>query len=72
MTNATIDSIPADRREAARSALTAAFGSAPLTALQPVMGGASGGLIYRIEIQNKPYLLRIELRRTKISQSAPV
>ena len=65
MTNATIDSIPADRREAARSALTAAFGSAPLTALQPVMGGASGGLIYRIEIQNKPYLLRIELRRTR-------
>ena len=53
------DPIPADRREAARSALTAAFGAAPLTALQPVTSGASA-LSYRIEVAERPYLLRLE------------
>jgi len=49
-------SLPTDRREAARSALTAAFGPAPLTALQRVTSGASA-LIYRIEVADRPYLL---------------
>jgi aminoglycoside phosphotransferase (APT) family kinase protein len=53
------DSIPADRRETARSALTAAFGPAPLTAVQRVTSGASA-LIYRIEVADRPYLLRLE------------
>jgi hypothetical protein len=53
------DRIPADRREDARSALTAAFGPAPLTALQRVTSGASA-LIYRIEVADRPYLLRLE------------
>jgi hypothetical protein len=59
-----LDVLPADRRETARSALAAAFGATPLTALQPVTGGASGALIYRIEIDRKPYLFRMEMRRS--------
>src|SRR5216683_2158216 len=60
------DRIPADRREDARSALTAAFGPAPLTALQPLTSGASA-LSYRIEVAGRPYLLRLEsLQRDEI------
>src|SRR5260370_30096650 len=59
MRDVLLDSIPADRRETARSALGAAFGSAPLTALQRVTSGASA-LSYRIEIADRPYLLRLE------------
>lgn len=40
-------------------ALKAAFGSAPLQALQPITIGASA-LIYRIEVRGWPYLLRLE------------
>jgi aminoglycoside phosphotransferase (APT) family kinase protein len=53
------DLIPDDRRDVARSAFTAAFGRAPLTALQPMTGGASA-LIYRIEVAGRRYLLRLE------------
>jgi Phosphotransferase enzyme family len=53
------DRIPADRRAAAWSALTQAFGAAPLTALQPLTSGASA-LSYRIEVAGRPYLLRLE------------
>jgi aminoglycoside phosphotransferase (APT) family kinase protein len=53
------DRIPDDRRATARSAVTAAFGSAPITALQPVTSGASA-LIYRIEVADRPCLLRLE------------
>ena len=54
-----LDRIPDDRRAAARSAVTAAFGAAPLTALERVTEGASA-LIYRIEVADRPYLLRLE------------
>ena len=47
------DRIPADRRAAARSALTQAFGAAPLAALQPITSGASA-LSYRIEVADAP------------------
>jgi aminoglycoside phosphotransferase (APT) family kinase protein len=60
------DRIPDDRRTAARSALTAAFGTASLTALQPVTSGASA-LSYRIEVAERPYLLRLEsLQRDEV------
>jgi hypothetical protein len=55
-----LDIIPVERREHARLALTGAFGRAPLTGLQPVSGGASGALIYRAEVADRPYLLRLE------------
>jgi len=57
------DAIPADHRETARSAVAAAFGAAPLATLQPVAGGASGALIYRLEVGERPYLLRVETAR---------
>lgn len=53
------DIIPANRRATARSAVTAAFGAAPLASLQPVTSDASA-LIYCIEVANRPYLLRLE------------
>jgi hypothetical protein len=63
MVDLPLDVIPADRRSAARSALTAAFGSELLTSLQPVTGGASGALTYRAVVADRPYLLRIETAR---------
>jgi len=51
--------IPAPRRDAARTAVTAALGSTRITALRPVPGGASA-LIYRIETDARPHLLRLE------------
>ncbi len=52
-------SIPADRRDTARSAVTAALGATRVTALLPMTGGASA-LTYRIETDARPYLLRLE------------
>ena len=57
-----IDHIPEDRRERARSALAAAFGRSPVTALAPVTPGASA-LSYRVEIAGREYLLRLESSR---------
>jgi aminoglycoside phosphotransferase (APT) family kinase protein len=63
MVHLPLEIIPADHRGAAQSALTAAFGSDPLTSLQPVTGGASGALTYRAVVAERPYLLRIETAR---------
>lgn len=60
MNDRVLDSIPADRREHARAALTTVFDRAPLTGLQRISGGASGALIYRTEVAGCPYLLRLE------------
>jgi aminoglycoside phosphotransferase (APT) family kinase protein len=51
--------IPAEHRDAARSALAAALGSTPVTALRPVAGGASA-LAFRVETDERPFLLRLE------------
>lgn len=64
MNDSLLSFIPVERRDVAQAALTAAFGRALLTSLQSVPGGASGALIYRIEVDGRPYLLRIETRRT--------
>jgi aminoglycoside phosphotransferase (APT) family kinase protein len=53
------DLIPADRREIAHSALKATFGTAAISGLQQITSGASA-LIYRIEIADRAYLLRLE------------
>jgi hypothetical protein len=63
MVDLALDLIPAERRDAAQSALAAAFGVAPLTSLKPVTGGASGALTYRVVVATRPYLLRIETAR---------
>ncbi len=64
MREALFEAVPEERRETARSALAAAFGTHAVDALQPVAGGASGALTYRVEARGKSYLLRIETRRS--------
>ena len=61
-----LDRIPAPRRETAAAALSAAFGSQPLTAIQPVLGGGSGALAYRVEVGGRLYLLRLESGRVAL------
>lgn len=56
------DLIPQDRRDEARAALAAAFGSATVTALEPLTSGASA-LSYRVEVAGRSYLLRLESSR---------
>ena len=50
------------RRETARSALAAAFGSAPIGAIATLAGGASGAATFRVEAGGRRYVLRIEGR----------
>jgi aminoglycoside phosphotransferase (APT) family kinase protein len=66
MDAALLEIVPVERRETARAALAAAFGSTAVDALQPVVGGASGALTYRVEADGKPHLLRIEARRSPL------
>jgi aminoglycoside phosphotransferase (APT) family kinase protein len=54
------DALSAAARENVRSALAAAFGSASIVAIKAVTGGASGASIYRVEVGNRRYLLRVE------------
>lgn len=56
--------IPAESRDLARSAIVTALGRVSITALQPVIGGASGALAYRVEAGARSYLLRMEVART--------
>src|SRR6476469_1414713 len=56
--------LPDDRRDAARAAVTAAFGTSELTALSPILGGASGALAFRIEVGGRAYALRLD-RQTR-------
>jgi aminoglycoside phosphotransferase (APT) family kinase protein len=58
------ESVPTERRETARATLAAAFGASAVDALQPIGGGASGALTYRIEAAGRSYMLRIETRRS--------
>jgi aminoglycoside phosphotransferase (APT) family kinase protein len=54
------DGLPAAHREAARSALVAAFGSAPIGAITPITGGATSASVFRVEAGGRRYLLRME------------
>jgi aminoglycoside phosphotransferase (APT) family kinase protein len=58
-----LDAIAEPHREAARTALDAAFGARAVTAVEPVAGGASGALTFRVESGGRPCMLRIETRR---------
>ena len=60
------ETVPEERRETARAALAAAFGSTAVDALQPVAGGVSGALTYRVETGGRSHLLRIETRRSPL------
>ena len=54
-----LDSLSADRRDAAQAALRSVFGAAPVTVSAQIRTGASAA-IYRIEVGGRPYLLRLE------------
>lgn len=54
--------IPAAHQATAHNALAAAFDDARIDAIQPVTGGASGALTYRVEAGGRAYLMRIETR----------
>jgi aminoglycoside phosphotransferase (APT) family kinase protein len=60
VTEQRLESIPPDQRETARAALTAAFGSSAITRVDAVRGGASGASVYRAEVDDRTYLVRIE------------
>jgi hypothetical protein len=60
MTADPFEILPPERRDAVRAAVRAAFGAQPASAPTPVTGGFSGALTYRIEVAERPYLLRLE------------
>ena len=70
MTNPFFDSIPEDRRDIARSGISAAFGRAQPTGLEQITHGASGALIYRLEVAGRPYLLRLETKQDSLHDRA--
>jgi hypothetical protein len=53
-------SLSEERGETVRSALVAAFGSAPIDAVTPISGGASGASPFRVEVGGRSYLVRVE------------
>ncbi|HLZ83724.1 MAG TPA: phosphotransferase [Caulobacteraceae bacterium] len=55
--------IPAERREAVRTALAAAFGARPVVGWRLLQGGVSGALIWRVEVGETSYVLRLEPER---------
>ncbi|QDM26495.1 phosphotransferase [Tardiphaga sp. vice304] len=60
MTSDPFNIVPATHRDTARSALAAAFGSAPIGAIAPLMGGVSGALVFRVTSAGRQYVLRME------------
>jgi len=69
MSAALFDSVPAERRDAARSALASAFGAAQVSSIQPILGGASA-LTYRVQVGGRPYALRLDVRRSPMHDPA--
>lgn len=60
MSGSGLDAVPAAYRENAGAAVAAAFGHTPVGAIKTLSGGASGALIFRVEVGGRPYLLRVE------------
>ena len=60
MTTNGLDAYPEAQRETIRSALNAAFGSAPIDAITPIKGGASSASVFRIEVRGRRYVCRME------------
>lgn len=61
-----LDLIFEARQDAARQALRSVFGKHPPSDLNPINGGVSGAQIFRFNIQNRPYVLRIEPERVAL------
>jgi aminoglycoside phosphotransferase (APT) family kinase protein len=60
MNHDAFDTLPVARRETVRSALAAAFGSAPIDAITPVSGGMTTASTFRLKARGRRYLLRVE------------
>ncbi|THD67237.1 MAG: hypothetical protein E7813_12085 [Bradyrhizobium sp.] len=60
MSSDCFNALPDDHRETARSALCAAFGSVPISAIAPIAGGATSASVFRVETGGRRYLLRME------------
>ena len=58
-----LDLVPAERRDAAHAALASAFGGQAAGAMTLLKGGVSGALIYRVEVAERPFVLRLEPER---------
>jgi hypothetical protein len=66
-----LDLVPAIQRDAVHTALTAAFGPAPITTASRVIGGASGAILLRVEVGARDYLLKIEGPETPLLRRNP-
>lgn len=54
------EALSSAHREIVSRALVAAFGSAPIGAVTPLAGGASGASPFRVEVNGRRYLVRVE------------
>ncbi|TXL77576.1 hypothetical protein FHP25_09095 [Vineibacter terrae] len=60
MTGGRPEDLFASAQETARAAQQAAFGRAPVAALAPLSGGASGAFPFRAQVGGRRYLVRVE------------
>jgi aminoglycoside phosphotransferase (APT) family kinase protein len=61
-----LELIPQARRDAVRTALRATFGASAVGDFRPIKGGVSGALIYRFDVHERTYVLRIEPERVAL------
>ena len=66
MNDRLLDRIPDHLQGAVSAALSAAFGAVPVETHQPMTGGASGALALRVTVKDRPYVLRVEARRSPL------
>jgi aminoglycoside phosphotransferase (APT) family kinase protein len=64
-----LEVVPEAQREAVVAAVASAFGR-PIETLEPVGGGLSGALVYRLVVEGRAYLLRIVLGRDELRDPA--
>jgi aminoglycoside phosphotransferase (APT) family kinase protein len=55
-----LETLPAIQRDAALTALADVLGPVPIDAVNPVVGGATAALLFRIDAGGRRYLLRME------------
>jgi hypothetical protein len=60
MNKGRFDAFPVAHRDGASMALSAAFGSAPIGGVTVMTGGVTTASVYRVEVGERRYLLRIE------------
>ncbi len=66
MNSSWLQIVPETLQDKASNAIVATFGNSPVSSMRGVQGGASGALTYRIEVGDRPYLLRLETHRSPL------